>query len=107
MSQTNLQSAVMVGEKITEKMMKFIIKAPNGNNVTLGISGGIAVYPNHGRTATELLRAADEALYRAKRHDRGRFVAAKGLTARLASNPSHAGIDSETTGVTNQQSTGL
>lgn len=83
MSQTNLQSAVMVGEKITEKMMKFIIKAPNGNNVTLGISGGIAVYPNHGRTATELLRAADEALYRAKRHERGRFVAAKGLTGPL------------------------
>lgn len=83
MSQTNLQSAVMVGEKITEKMMRFIIKAPNGTNVTLGISGGIAVYPNHGRTATELLRAADEALYRAKRHDRGRFVAAKGLTGPL------------------------
>lgn len=83
MSQTAIQSAVMVGEKLIEKMMKFIIKAPNGDNVALGISGGIAVYPNHGRTATELMRAADEALYRAKRHDRGRFVAAKGLTGPL------------------------
>ncbi len=83
MSQTNLESAVLVGEKITEKMRKFFFKAPDDNHIILGISGGIAIYPSHGRTATELLRAADEALYRAKRHDRGRFLVAKGLTGAL------------------------
>lgn len=78
MSQTNLASAVLVGEKITEKMKKFFFKAPDDKRITLGISGGIAVYPTHGHTAAELLRAADEALYRAKRHERGRFLEAKG-----------------------------
>ena len=77
MSQTNLASAVLVGEKITEKMKKFFFKAPDDKRITLGISGGIAVYPNHGHTAAELLRAADEALYRAKRHERGKFLEAK------------------------------
>jgi diguanylate cyclase (GGDEF)-like protein len=80
MNQTDLESAIWVGEKITEKMKKFFFKAPDGGHITLGISGGIAVHPNHGHTAAQLLRAADEALYRAKRHDRGKFLVAKGLT---------------------------
>jgi diguanylate cyclase (GGDEF)-like protein len=83
MSQTSLPSAVMVGDKLIAKMEKFFIKAPDGKRLTLGISGGIAVYPGHGRTATDLLRAADEALYRAKRYDRGKFLAAKDLTGPL------------------------
>jgi diguanylate cyclase (GGDEF)-like protein len=84
MSQTNLASAVLVGEKIIEKMEKFFFKAPDDNRITLGISGGIAVYPTHGHTAADLLRAADEALYRAKRHDRGKFLVAKGDTGALS-----------------------
>lgn len=84
MSQTTLQSAVMVADKITEKMTKFFFKAPDEKRITLGISGGIAVYPTHGRSAADLLRAADEALYRAKRRERGRFLVAKGLTGPLA-----------------------
>ncbi len=83
MNQTNLDSAILVGEKIIEKLQTFSFKAPDGKKIALGISGGIAVYPTHGHTATELLRAADEALYRAKRRDRGRFLVAKGLTGAL------------------------
>jgi diguanylate cyclase (GGDEF)-like protein len=83
MSQTALDSAVMVAGKIVEKMKRFFFTAPDGKRITLGISGGIAVYPNHGRTATDLLRAADEALYSAKRHDRGKFLVAKGPTGPL------------------------
>jgi diguanylate cyclase (GGDEF)-like protein len=84
MSRTNLESAVLVGEKITEKLEKFNFKAPDGKLITLSVSGGIAVHPNHGRTATELMRAADEALYHAKRHDRGRFLVARGMTGPLS-----------------------
>ena len=83
MSQTNLESAILVGEKIIEKLKKFHFKAPDEKRITLGISGGIAVYPINGRTTADLLRAADEALYRAKRHDRGKFLAAKTQTAPL------------------------
>jgi diguanylate cyclase (GGDEF)-like protein/PAS domain S-box-containing protein len=43
-------------------------------SVTLSL--GVAVYPDHGRTAEELLRAADAALYRAKEQGRDRVVAA-------------------------------
>jgi diguanylate cyclase (GGDEF)-like protein len=37
----------------------------------IGISIGIAARPQHGKTGTDLKRAADEALYRAKRERRG------------------------------------
>jgi diguanylate cyclase (GGDEF)-like protein len=87
MSQTNLDSAVLVAEKITSKMKKFFFKAPDGKHITLSVSGGIAVYPNHGRTATDLMRAADEALYNAKRHNRGRFLVVKSQTGPLAFPP--------------------
>lgn len=83
MNQTNLESALLVAEKITRKMEKFFFKAPDGKHITLSVSGGIAMYPNQGRSATELMRAADEALYRAKRHDRGKFLVARSLTGPL------------------------
>lgn len=40
----------------------------------VGVSIGIAVFPEHGETLEELLQHADTALYRAKAQGRGRFV---------------------------------
>ena len=40
------------------------------------VSMGIAMYPNHGPTGEDVLRAADEALYRAKGEGRDRVVVA-------------------------------
>ena len=40
--------------------------------VSVGVSCGIALYPDHGRDATSLLRAADVALFRAKELGRNR-----------------------------------
>jgi diguanylate cyclase (GGDEF)-like protein len=42
---------------------------------TMTVSAGIAASPDHGTTAPELLRAADEALYAAKEGGRDRLVA--------------------------------
>lgn len=39
----------------------------------VGVSGGIALYPQHGQNFEELSRHADAALYAAKRSGRGRF----------------------------------
>jgi diguanylate cyclase (GGDEF)-like protein len=48
--------------------------AINGQHFRLGISVGIAIPPNHGRTVSELLRHADLALYQAKSLGRSRSV---------------------------------
>jgi diguanylate cyclase (GGDEF)-like protein len=41
------------------------------------ISVGVAVFPKNGSTAEAILKAADTALYRAKREGYGRVVVAK------------------------------
>ncbi len=43
---------------------------------TLTMSIGVAAYPQHGATGESLLRAADEALYRAKAEGRDRVIVA-------------------------------
>ena len=40
------------------------------------VSIGVAVFPEHGDTATALIKAADNALYRAKRNGRNRIEVA-------------------------------
>lgn len=47
--------------------------APLGS-ITLSL--GVAVFPEHGSTSEELLRAADAALYEAKQNGRGRVEVA-------------------------------
>jgi diguanylate cyclase (GGDEF)-like protein len=41
------------------------------------VSLGVAMFPAHGATGQEVLRAADDALYRAKAQGRNRVVTAK------------------------------
>jgi len=74
--ETDLESALLVARHIRERMAGFEISLPNGTRLNLGISGGIAMFPQHASTASELLRASDEALYEAKRHVRGSFFVA-------------------------------
>ena len=83
LAKSDVQAARLVTEKILENIAKFSYKAPNGRAIKLGISGGIAIYPNHGRSGPELLRAADAALYDAKKHHRGTFQIAKAATGPL------------------------
>ena len=84
LSQTELVSAQIVSEKIIEGMKKLKYKLPDGSRLKLGISGGIALYPVHARSGPDLLRAADAALYHAKKYRRGTFEIAQGITGPLA-----------------------
>ncbi len=83
LAKSDMQAAKLVTEKILENVAKFSYRTPNGNVIKLGISGGIAIYPKHGRSGPELLRAADAALYDAKKHNRGSFLVAKVPTGPL------------------------
>lgn len=83
MPETDGNSAAQLTELIKQRMEKFEPVLPDGAKPRLGISGGIAVYPHHAKTASDLLRASDEALYRAKRHARGTFLLARFGTGEL------------------------
>jgi diguanylate cyclase (GGDEF)-like protein len=85
LSQTEMSSAQIVSDKILEGMRNVKYKLPDGRRLKLGISGGIAIYPVHARSGSELLRAADAALYQAKKYNRGTFQIARGITGPLAS----------------------
>ena len=84
LSQTEMLSAQVVSEKIMEGMKKIRYRLPDGRKLKLGISGGIALFPVHARSGPDLLRAADAALYHAKKFRRGTFETARGITGPLA-----------------------
>ena len=84
LSQSDLSSAQIVSEKIIDGLKHIKYTLPNGKRFALSVSGGIAIYPVHGRTVPDLLRAADAALYLAKKHHRGTFQLARGVTAPLS-----------------------
>lgn len=66
-------------------MQQYSFEAPSGEVIRLGLSCGIAMFPAHANTAANLLRAADEALYRAKKQQRGSYMMARGFTGELHS----------------------
>lgn len=58
--------AILVAEQMAERLVAPIeIK---GHDCSIGVSIGIAVFPQHGRESTELLRRADAAMYEAKKN---------------------------------------
>lgn len=81
--QSDLSVARTVTDKLLKRLENYVYHFSDGSNADLGMSGGVAVYPLHGRSPSQLLRAADEALYRAKKYHRGVFEIAKAPTAQL------------------------
>ena len=83
LSQSDPPSTLVVVQKILEKVSKFSFEVPGGDKIRLGLSCGVAMFPVHANTAANLLRAADEALYRAKKQQRGSYLTARGFTGEL------------------------
>ncbi|HUI88372.1 MAG TPA: sensor domain-containing diguanylate cyclase [Anaerolineales bacterium] len=88
LSKTDPPAARLVMEKLLEKVKDFSFDAPNGDRIKLGLSAGIAFYPVHALTPADLLRASDDALYQAKKHNRGSYAIARGFTGQLPPEPS-------------------
>jgi len=84
LTQSDISSAKIVTEKIMEGMRKIKFILPDKKKLNLGISGGIAIFPVHARNGPDLLRAADTALYQSKKHNRGTFQIARGITGPIA-----------------------
>jgi len=65
------KDAVRIADAIVSSMSR-PIDINDGDSICTGLSIGIALYPQHGRTTQQLLHSADTAMYLAKRAKRGR-----------------------------------
>lgn len=84
LTQSDIASAKVVTDKILEGMGNLKYTFPDKKKLKLGISGGMALFPLHARNGPDLLRAADAALYEAKKHNRGTFQLARGVTGPIS-----------------------
>ena len=82
--QSDMLSTKLVTDKMIEQLQNFSYTLPDDSELKISMSGGVALYPIHGNTASQLLRAADSALYDAKKHQRGSFSIATRPTEELA-----------------------
>ena len=80
--ETDEPGAVRAAERICEAVRATTFGLPGELPVPVTVSIGVAVFPGHGATPSALLRAADDALYAAKREGRDAW--------RLASTPAAA-----------------
>ena len=65
-----IEDAQRIADKIIASMLE-PIQLPGKTTAVTSLSIGIAVYPDHGADPDTLLRAADSAMYQAKRLARG------------------------------------
>lgn len=67
------EQAFLTLEKLRLEASEKVFEAPNGPVEGVALCGGIACYPMDGHLKSELLRKADQALYRAKVTGRGKI----------------------------------
>lgn len=75
MPETTLGEAMKVAERIRRGVESIVLRIPDGSSLAASVSVGVALFPGHGRTASDLLGAADRAVYRAKALGRNRVCA--------------------------------
>ncbi len=68
--------ALRIGEAIREAVESSEVRFES-HSIRATISVGLATYPQHARSVTELVSAADDCLYQAKQQGRNRIVAAR------------------------------
>ncbi|HEX2809343.1 MAG TPA: diguanylate cyclase, partial [Kineosporiaceae bacterium] len=75
--ETASEGASAVAARIVDAIRKEPFRA-GGSSRTVTVSVGVASFPDHGRTSSELMRSADGALYAAKHAGRDRWCLADG-----------------------------
>jgi diguanylate cyclase (GGDEF)-like protein len=71
--ETDPSGAYVVAEKIRQMVSELLVET-GGHQITTSMSIGVVVYPDDGKTADELMIAADEAMYSSKRLGKNRVV---------------------------------
>jgi two-component system cell cycle response regulator len=74
--ETPCEGGTVVAEKLRSEIREHPFTADGGPPLQITVSVGVAAYPVDGLSAEELLRAADQAMYRAKRAGRDRVETA-------------------------------
>jgi len=72
---TSLDGALQRSEILRQQVKQMCVEHANQLLGTISISMGVALYPDHGATIGDVLKAADQALYSAKREGRDRVTA--------------------------------
>jgi len=80
----SLEATETRAEGLREAVKRLNLQSRGEPLGTVTVSMGVSAYPQHGATAEALLRAADQALYRAKQDGRDRVVVALEAPARIA-----------------------
>jgi diguanylate cyclase (GGDEF)-like protein/PAS domain S-box-containing protein len=70
--EATLEQVTQRAEQLRRSVTQLAVEADVGVRDRLTLSLGVAMFPEHGGTAAELVRTADSALYRAKRSGRDR-----------------------------------
>ena len=84
---TTEEQVASFADKLREKIATTDIAIPGTQvPVRITVSGGLAMFPTHGLSTTDLFRAADDALFESKRQGRNRilFATSVGLDGGIA-----------------------
>jgi len=73
MPNASLETVQLRAEHLRQKMRRLKEQEAIQLHHEITLSAGVALYPQHGDTVTTVMRAADAALYRAKREGRDRI----------------------------------
>ena len=73
MPETRPEDAMSITKRIADKLKETVFKTEDGVEITLTFSAGVAIFPQHGTDAKEIVAKVDEAQYRAKRAGRDRI----------------------------------
>jgi diguanylate cyclase (GGDEF)-like protein len=76
---TPVDMAFNITQRLQRSIQKYSFLAGEGLNLKVTASFGIAGYPEHAENKTDLIRAADQAMYEAKNLGRDRIVMAEPL----------------------------